>query len=141
MKWNIKEIQDAASKIELSNEIVLRLLANLPKKRTAKENSCIHMYFNLCAQELNELGHTFTFEGLKGSNIDLPWTGELFKNTVWRSLQIALTDKESTTECTNADIKLIYEALTKWFNEKGVYIPYPSETDADFIEYMKRLKK
>ena len=140
MKWNIKEIQESAKKCELSDEKLISLLAALPKKRTVKENSCIHMYFNLAAQELNEIGHTFTFTGLKGAEIEMQWTGDLFKNTIWKSLLAVISDKESTTESTNADIKLVYEALNKWFSGKGIYIPYPSERNPDFCEYMKKLK-
>ena len=140
MNWNIKEIQEAAKKINLSDDKLLDLLAALPKQRSIKENSCIHMYFNLAAQELNEIGHTFQFVGLKGQIIEMQWTGELFKNTIWKQLLLLLTDKESTTKSTNADIKLIYEALAKWFAEKGIYIPYPSSENEDFSEYMKKLK-
>ena len=140
MSWNIKEIQEAARKINLSDENLLNLLGALPKIRTSKENKCIHMYFSLAAQELNEIGHSFSFVGLKGQIIETQWTGELFKNTIWKQLLSVLTDKDSTTKSTNADIKLVYEALNKWFSEKGIYIPYPSEDDSDFIEYMKKLK-
>ena len=141
MEWNIKDIQDAARKIDMSDEHLTDLLASLPKSRTTKENKCFHMYCEFAAQELNEIGHSFSFTGLKGNIIELQWTGALFKNTVWKSLLMAISDKDTTKKSTNKDIKLIYNALSKWFSEKGIYIPYPSETDPDFIEYMKKVKK
>jgi len=141
MNWNIKEIQEAASKSGLSNDLLNKLIEKLPNKRTGKENKCIHMYFTLAAYELNNIGHTFNYQGLKGNIIETEWTAELFKNTVWKSLQNALTDKKSTTDLTNSDIQMIYRALNKWFSEKGIYIPYPSREDQDFSEYMNIVNK
>lgn len=141
MNWNVKEIHEAANKAGIDSNDITQLIDFLPEKRNSLANNCIHMYFTLAAAELNNIGHSFSYIGLKGDVIELQWTAELFKNTVWRSLQTALTEKESTKNISHKDIQLIYEALNKWFGEKGIYIPYPNRQDEDFSKYMKRIKK
>ena len=76
--------------------------------------------------ELNRIGMEFTFHGIKGMEIQTTYTPEIVKEFIWRPLQNAMLDKQSTTKLTTSDINAIFEVLAKWFSEKGVMIEFPS---------------
>lgn len=136
MAFNIEDINKAAIKAGISDDITLRILANLPKKRSTKENSSLHKLFQHISDELNELGLTFNYNGLNGKSFETTYTPHLVKEYIWRPLQNTLLDKESTTRLSNSDIKLIFQVLEKWFAEKGVQIVFPSESE-DYYSYLR----
>jgi hypothetical protein len=78
------------------------------------------------AYELNRMGLEFTFRGIKGVDIQTTYTPEIVKNFIWRPLQDALLQKQSTTELTHHDISLIFEILGKFFAERNAEIYFPS---------------
>ena len=45
---------------------------------------------------------------------------------IWKPIQITLFKKESTTELTTSEINEVISVLSKFFSERGVYIPFPS---------------
>jgi len=60
-------------------------------------------------------------------DVSISWTGENVKNLLWRTLQVALTNKESTTKIDSKDIDIIYKTLDKLLSEKygldSIYFP------------------
>ena len=97
-------------------------------KRTDPQNNALHLFCERLAQELNDKGldmrHTLK------EDIDIPWTKENVKNFLWRPIQIAMTDKQSTTELTSGEPSRIHEVLSKHLGEKfGIYIPFPSDEE------------
>ena len=126
MKYEIEEIQQAAFKTGLSKSIVQSLTENLPHKRSSQQNKSLHVLFQNISFELNRIGMEFTFHGIKGMEIQITYTPEIVKEFIWRPLQNAMLDKQSTTKLTTSDINAIFEVLAKWFSEKGVMIEFPS---------------
>lgn len=96
------------------------------KKRTNKQNRALHKFFILIATELNNLGITFQYKGIKGFEFEIPYTAEIVKNFIWRPIQIALYKFESTTKLTTDKINTIYDIINKYFCEKGIYIEFPN---------------
>jgi hypothetical protein len=98
----------------------------IKKKRTITQNKALHLYFNHISKELNNLGLTFNYTGLKGVEMEMRYNSNLVKEMIWRPIQITLFGKESTTELTTQEINEVLDVLSKFFNERGVYIPFPS---------------
>lgn len=96
------------------------------KKHTDQQRKALHLYFDILAEALNNAGLDMR-KTLK-PGVDIPWTRENVKNHLWRPIQIAMTEKKSTTALDRVEPSLIYEVLNKHLAEKfGVSVPFPSE--------------
>ena len=95
------------------------------KQRTAKQNKALHVLFELIAETLNDSGNDMR-RTLKHT-VDIPWSADTVKNFLWRPVQQAQLQKDSTTELTTKDIDAVYETLNRHLGDKlGVHIPFPS---------------
>lgn len=101
-------------------------LKEVKKKRTNKQNAALHLYFKYISDALTELGQEFTYEGVKGMDISMPYNPEIVKEFFWRPIQRTLFDKESTTELNTKEIDKIIDIVNKFFAEKGIDIVFPS---------------
>lgn len=101
------------------------------KKRTSKQNRALHKYFTFVSDELNNIGLEFHYQGLKGIELSIMYTPNIVKEFIWRPIQIALFDIESTTKINTKQINKIVDVITKWFGEKGVYIDFPRKEFKD----------
>ena len=80
MKYELEEIQQTALKIGLSKSIVQSLIDNLPQKRSLQQNKrALHLLFQNIAFELNRIGMEFTYNGIKGLEIQTTYTPEIVK--------------------------------------------------------------
>jgi hypothetical protein len=58
--------------------------------------------------------------------IDIPWTEENVKNHMWRPIQEAMYEKESTTELSTVEISDVYLVLSRHLSEKfGIHVDWP----------------
>lgn len=95
------------------------------KQRTLQQNRALHKLFDMLAQTLNESGNDMRRTLKEG--VDIPWSGDTVKEYLWRPIQKAQLQKESTTELTTRDIDAVFETLNRHLGEKlGVYTPFPS---------------
>lgn len=101
--------------------------------RTTKQNSALHLLFTIISNELNELGIDFQHIGLKGQVLCSRHTPELVKNHVWRPIQLALFDIESTKKINAEQINEIVDVITVFFAEKGVVIQFPSKKQIEIL--------
>lgn len=99
-----------------------------PKKypqRTKQQNKALHVLFNLLAGILNENGLDMR-KTLK-PEIDIPWSGASVKEFLWRPIQKAQLDKQSTTELTTVEIDQVFDTINKHMGERfGLHVPFPS---------------
>lgn len=95
--------------------------------RTTKQNSALHLLFTIISNQLNDIGVEFQYFGLKGQVLSVRHTPHLVKEHVWRPIQKALFDIDSTTKLNTIQINEILDVLTKFFAEKGVVIQFPSK--------------
>jgi len=65
-------------------KVELKLIKNT---RTSLQNRALHLFFTQVANELNGLGIPFVYHGLKGQELEMQWTGELFKKFTWSKIQ------------------------------------------------------
>ena len=94
--------------------------------RTLKQNSSIHLYCEMVADILNELGRTFQYKGIKGVEMDMRYTGVIVKEMMWKPIQNALFDKKSTTELTTKEVSEVAFHIEAFFSNQGVDVPFPS---------------
>lgn len=98
----------------------------LSNSRTAKQNRSLHLYFKFISDELNNLGLEFTYQGLNISNLSTRYTEKIVKDFIWRPIQIALFDIESTTKIDTKQMNEVIDVITKYFAEKGVKLIFPN---------------
>ena len=79
--------------------------------RTSQQNRAMHQYFNILADELNAAG--YSVQEVLAQAVDREWTPAGVKDNLWRPIQIAMTDKKSTTELGTAEVSEIYEVLNR----------------------------
>lgn len=99
-----------------------------PKKyptRTLQQNKALHVLFQLYANTLNEAGLDMR-KTLK-PGVEIPWSGAAVKEYLWRPIQKAQLNKESTTELTTVEIDQVFDTINKYLGEKhGLHTPFPS---------------
>jgi hypothetical protein len=93
-------------------------------KRTLKQNSALHLYFTLLADELNDAG----FDMRKTLQVDIPWSPLTVKEYLWRPLQEAYLLKRSTTELDKQkEIDAVYDILNRVIGERtGIFVEFPN---------------
>lgn len=102
-------------------------LKEIKKKRSLSQNNALYLLFTNIANQLNELGETFNYTGFKGEEMEMPFTMELIKTTLWHPIQKALYNIDSTTELTTEMINNILDVITKFFGNKCIPIVFPSQ--------------
>ena len=103
----------------------MQLTPNFDRGRTVTQNSALHVYCGLLATAFNEAGlyYTFTFNG-KESQCE--WTPETVKERIWRTVQKAVTNKDSSTRLTTKECTKVYENVNLLTAEKfGISIDWP----------------
>ena len=95
--------------------------------RTTRQNSALHLLFTIISGQLNEMGAEFKYFGLKGQVFSMRHTPSLVKEHIWKPIQFALFNIESTTKINTEQINEVVDVLTKYFSEKGIVIEFPSK--------------
>lgn len=106
------------------------------KQRTPRQNRALHKFYGMLAVSLNEAG--LDMRRTLKPGVDIPWTAETVKDYLWRPIQSAQLEKDSTTELTTKDIDAIYDTLNRHLGEKlGVHVPFPSIDEESFEQLAK----
>lgn len=127
-RYKFEKLVSGGHKIELKQ---------LTRKRSLNQNRALHLLFTNISDQLNELGETFIYRGWKGEEMEMSFTPELIKNSLWRPIQRTLFNIESTTDLDTKMINQILDIITKFFAEKGIPIVFPSQ----FELYLKQLNE
>lgn len=93
--------------------------------RSSQQNRALHKYFKFVSDELNELGLEFNYQGLMVDNLSSRYTPNIVKEFIWRPIQIALFDIESTRKINTKQINEIVDVITKFFSDRGVLVEFP----------------
>lgn len=103
----------------------LRVDMKTGKQRTNLQNASLNLYCRQSAEELNDKGITFSMFFKEG--IEVPWTLDIFKDNVWRPVQKAICNEESTTKPHTTDYPKIYDFVSMKMSQQGIYLPWPSK--------------
>jgi hypothetical protein len=96
------------------------------KQRTNSQNRALHLWCELVAQTLNDAGMEMVVNVPDKTRKpwEVPWTKTSVKEQIWRPVQIAITEKESTTEAERIEYNLVYEAISRRFAQSfGLVLP------------------
>ena len=103
------------------------------KKRTDTQNRSMHRYFALLADALNDAGYN-VMQTMK-HDAEIPWNPHLVKELLWRRVQIAMFDIESTTKLNKMQVSDVYEVVNRHLAESvGVSVAFPCESDMSDYE-------
>lgn len=97
------------------------------KRRTGTQNNSLHKWLALLAEALNAAG--LDMKTVLKPEVEIPWTKESAKLYLWRPIQKAMLDKDSTTDATTVEYPQVYATLTRHLSQKfGLYVPeWPSK--------------
>ena len=111
-------------KSKLEKEGAIKVNAKSAKQRTLTQNRALHKYFSMLADELNNAGYDFrTF--IK-DGIAVPFTPDLVKEYIWRPVQRAVLQTESTTEADTVDYSQVYDVLNMHLiTNKNIFVQWP----------------
>ena len=125
---NPKEVEKAKQRLNsfIERGKTIDLIEKM-NTRTTNQNSALHLLFTVISSQLNELGIEYQYLGLKGQVLSMMHTPHLVKEFVWKPIQRALFDIESTTKINTMQINQIVDVLTKFFADKGILIMFPSK--------------
>lgn len=125
-------IIDISKKIDFDDgevEIVIRKKKNT---RTEKQNRALHLWFTMLAEALNDAG--YDMKKTLRQDVDIPWTSTTIKENLWRPVQKAYFDVQSTTNLERKQIDKIFDVINKTVGERtGVYVPFPCEEEMNKI--------
>lgn len=86
-------------------------------KRTILQNAAIHKYCMLLADQFNDAGLDMKAV-LEKKSIPVSWTMDSVKDVIWRPIQVAMYQKESTTQLETAEVGKVYEQIARHLSEQ-----------------------
>lgn len=117
---------------KMEGKDVVITISNIAKQRTLSQNAAIHLYFKLLASAFNEAG--LDVRQVFKPEAEIPVTETLVKDQMWRPIQRAITNKESTTRLTTDEVNKVYEVIHRHVAEKfGINVPFPSYDFGEFV--------
>jgi hypothetical protein len=97
-------------------------MSDEPKPRTQAQNRCMHQWLTEVASTLNSAGMDMK-RTLKPA-VEIPWTGSAAKEHLWRPIQRAIANVESTTDISTTESIMIAEIITRHLGQSlGVQLP------------------
>lgn len=94
------------------------------RQRTLTQNKAIHKYFEMLADALNDGGYTIAKVITKP--LELSWSKHTVKEILWRTVQKAILDKESTTKLERAEVSKVYDELNNIMSARyGINVRFP----------------
>jgi hypothetical protein len=99
--------------------------------RTPKQNSALHVYCKLLADALNEAGYLLVVPGFK-EGFEVPWTGDMVKENIWRPIQEAMFEIKSTTQLNRRQVSEVYEVIARNMSvNRQISVPFPQNQFPD----------
>ena len=125
------EGMDATQKQELSRNLeegqlcIIDVKDAKPKAiRTLSQNASIHLYCDLVATVLNDAG--LSMRKTMSEEVEVEWSMVKVKEVMWKTVQKAMTDKESTTQLSTKEVNEVYQTIAKHLAQTfGVSVAFP----------------
>jgi hypothetical protein len=106
----------------------LQITFNFDKFRTLSQNSSLHLYCSHLSIAFNEAGYDMT--KVLSHHADIPWDAKGYnvKEKVWRPVQEALCQKESSAKLSTQECIQVYETVNRYTAGKmGISVDWPSK--------------
>jgi hypothetical protein len=92
------------------------------KQRTLTQNNALHLFCQMLADQLNASG--LDMRKVMKPEVEIPWDMYSVKARLWKTLQKAMLNKESTTEADRIEYSLVHEVLGRHLAKtQGINIP------------------
>jgi hypothetical protein len=92
------------------------------KQRTLTQNNALHLFCQMLADQLNASG--LDMRKVMKPEVEIPWDMNSVKRCLWKPLQQAMLNKESTTEADRIEYSLVHEVLGRHLAKtQGINIP------------------
>ena len=102
---------------------VYEVIEKRTDKRTVQANRALHLYCKQVAEALNDAG----LDMKQVIKADVQWSMLSVKEYMWKTLQKAITHKDSTTQITSSEIDIIYHTMNRLLGEKfSIHVPFPN---------------
>ena len=102
----------------------IKITVKSGKQRSNLQNKSLHLYCKHLAEALNDAGYdcfNFFNEGFA-----MPWNEKLVKEMIWRPVQEAVIDKQSTAEANTTEYTDIYNVINRHLIEnRNVFVQWP----------------
>jgi hypothetical protein len=93
--------------------------------RTTLQNRALHKFCALLSDALNAAG--WDMKRTLSKQAEIPWNPDTAKHWLWRPIQKAMFDKESTASLDTNEVSQVYEVLNRHTSAKfGVSVEFPS---------------
>jgi len=121
---NIRHLTARLEESVAKRNVVTLNVAN-GRTRTSRQRNALEVWCRQVADLLNDAGITREVHSsiFKLGSLEVDWSQSAVKNEIWRPVQIALCDRESTTDATTVDYVLVHDALVRAFASKGISLP------------------
>lgn len=94
--------------------------------RTLTQNAAIHKYFSMLSESLNNAG--LDVRKTLRADFEIPWTESLVKELIWKGVQKAMFDIDSTTKLDTSQVSQVYEVINRHIAQThGVSVIFPSK--------------
>lgn len=102
------------------------------RQRSDQQRKAIEVYCNMLAKALNAAGmDQRAVLAQMREGVEIPWSQDRVKDTLWREVQKAMLDKTSTRNLSRQEVSQVYEALNRWTGTTlGVSVPFPERREA-----------
>lgn len=98
--------------------------------RTWLQNRALHLYFKMLGNDLNDAG--LDMRRVLKPEIDIPWKTESVKEYLWKPVQSAVLDKESTTQLETSEVDEVYKVISRHMAQKfGITTLFPTRHTHD----------
>lgn len=96
------------------------------RQRSSQQNRALHLWFTMLAETLNDAG--LDMRKVIKEDVDIPWSCASVKEYLWRPVQKAMFQKQSTTEANRTDYTQVREVVCRHLADRfGIQCPdWPS---------------
>ena len=96
--------------------------------RTPTQNNCIHEYCQRVADALNEAGlEQVVTSPVLSKPMEIPWSKVSVKLLLWHTVQLAKTNKESSTDLSTTEVSDIYDIIHRHLAQSfGLQVEWPT---------------
>lgn len=99
--------------------------SKISNRRTLSQNNALHLFCRNLAEALNAAG--LDQRAVLKPGVEIPWTQEAVKHSLWAPVQNAMIGKQSTADAGKTEYSGVYDVLMRHLSEKfGIHEEWPT---------------
>ena len=122
-KWYLLQGDKEITLTPLNEDMAYEIKSKPVDKRTLAQNRALHLYCKQVSEALNNAGYDMKTV----IKADVSWNMLQVKELIWKPIQKAVINKESTTALKKDEIDSVYHTINRLLGEKfKIHVPFPS---------------